>query len=208
MTALIFNTTPEQVIIAMDTLAMCNKELRPLIYTSKFYPLPHFNGIMVGTGLGNFFPDWFATLQNNFVSRDIHQLDSYVTPALIKIAEHHEISEKNTCTAYHFGYSEEEKRYVAFAYRSTNNFRSEMLEYGLATKPGVECGPITKYPGDFIAIMKTQKEEDEKNPLEKRVHIGGEIKTAILQDKKIIIETVYRFDDYEEMYQEMCKGVN
>jgi len=140
MTAAVFSIQPEQVIIAMDTLAMAGGTGKPIFYTTKFYILPHLQGVMFATGIGDLASKWFSQLER-YIACDIHHLDSFVTPALRMLGDELGLNKNLTTTVYHVGYSEEESRYVAFAYRSTKLFASERFEYGLGTKPQAEVSP-------------------------------------------------------------------
>ena len=62
MTAVILNLAPEQVILAMDTLAVTSETKSPFFFTTKFYPLAHLHGVMFATGLGDFATQWFVKL--------------------------------------------------------------------------------------------------------------------------------------------------
>lgn len=205
MTAAIFNISPDQIYLAMDTLAMNGDARKPYFFTTKFYPLPHLHGAMFATGVGDLADRWSAKLVK-FLARDIHHLDEYVTPALQELGQEFGLDEKLTTTVYHIGYSEAEQRYVAFAYRSTNGFKSERLPYGFATKPPVEVAPAASND-DLIRIMDLQRAEDNSLPFDERVHIGGEIQLLILQSKTMTIQTIHRFDDYEDLYSQMFDGV-
>lgn len=203
MTAAIFNIGAEQVIIAMDTLAMAGKTGTPYFFTTKFYPLPHLNGVMFATGVGDLATKWFVKLER-FLARDIHHLDQYVTPLLQELGKEFDLGENMTTTVYHVGYSEAESRYVGFAYRSTNAFSSERLEYGLRTKPGVADASVQAFPDDFIRLMKVQRADDSALPMDERVFIGGEIQALVLQNKTMTVQTIHRFEDFEALYQQMC----
>ena len=206
MTAAIFNIGPQQIIVAMDTLAMAGEMRTPLFFTSKFYPLPHLNGAMFATGIGDLATQWFVKLER-FLVRDIHHLDEFAIPTLRELGRQFELNEENTTTIYHVGYSERESRYVGFAYRSTDNFASERLEYGLRTKPGVAGAVIESFPDDFIRLMEQQRTEDDALPVQNRVFIGGEIQALILHQKTMTIQTIYRFSDYEKLYEQMCDAL-
>jgi len=203
MTAAIFNIGPEQVIVTMDTLAMAGDTRKPYFFTTKFYPLPHLHGAMFATGIGDLATQWFVKLER-FLVRDIHHLDDFATPALQELGRQFKLNEQNTTTIYHVGYSETEARYVGFAYRSTEKFRSERLEYGLRTKPGVTDAEVNAYPDDFIRIMHKQRDDDASLAETDRVFIGGEIQSLVLLQKTMTIQTIHRFSDYEVLYERMC----
>jgi hypothetical protein len=207
MTAAVFSISPEQVIIAMDTLAMAGDTGKPFFFTTKFYILPHLRGVMFATGIGDLASKWFSQLER-YLARDIHHLDDFVTPALRGLGNELGLNEKLTTTVYHVGYSEQESRYVGFAYRSTDSFASERLEYGLRVKPPVEASHPQNFPDDFVAIMKRQKEIDDQKPMSQRVHIGGEIHMLLMQEGSMVVQTVHRFDEYDSLYLGMCEQLS
>lgn len=206
MTAAIFNIAPEQVIVTTDTLAMGGETRTPFFFTTKFYPLPHLHGAMFATGIGDLATQWFVKLER-FLVRDIHHLNEFVTPALQELGRQFGLDANCTTTVYHVGYSEQEQRYVGFAYRSTNGFISEVLEYGLRTKPPVLEATVEAFPEDFIRIMEEQRTADAALPFEERVFIGGEIQALILHGKTMTIQTIHRFKDYESLYEQMCDAL-
>lgn len=206
MTAAIFSIAPEHVIVATDTLAVAGDTRSPLMFTTKFYPLPHLGGAMFATGLGDLALSWFGRLQR-FVATDIHHLDQFVTNELRAADDELKHDPALTTTVYHVGFSHLEGRYVAFAYRSTNDFKSERLSYGLFTKPPVSDAEFAECIDDFIRGMTQQKQADDALPPSQRVHIGGEIQILRLQDQQMFIQTVHRFDDYDEHFERMCANL-
>jgi hypothetical protein len=202
MSALIFNLNPQQVIVAADTLATAAHTKKPAFFSTKVYPLPHLNGIMCATGLDDLAADWFNQFRR-FIAKDILHADQYVTRSLIELGKRHSLDSQQTTTIYHFGYSEVEQRYVGFAYRSENNFVSERREYGLYVKPGAPTAKLETFK-DLVSIMSTQRREDNAKPVDERVFIGGEVHCFTLQDKTMTIQTLHRFEDYDDLYTQMC----
>jgi len=203
MTAAVFNIAEQQVIIAMDTLAMTGKTGKPYFFTSKFFLLPHLHGVMFGTGIGTLAIEWYAKLIH-FVARDVHHLDQYVTPDLQLLGDKFGLDKTQTTTIYHVGYSSVESRYVAFAYRSSNSFASERLQYGLYTKPRIPDASVSSFPEDFVRLVSAQRDADAALPIEERVFIGGEIQAVVLQAGTMTVHTLHRFPDYESLYEQMC----
>lgn len=56
-------------------------------------------------------------------------------------------------------------------------------------------------------LMEEQLAMDNALPPEKRVFIGGEIQLLVLQNKTMTIQTIHRFEDYEDLYDQMRDGV-
>ena len=75
-------------------------------------------------------------------------------------------------TVYHFGFSEVTGLIHSFAYRSTNNFRSEQISYGLGYKP--ECTiPENPSPEHITDMMESQRSIQASKPEKERLYIGG-----------------------------------
>ncbi|CAN5499760.1 hypothetical protein BH10ACI1_BH10ACI1_18620 [soil metagenome] len=203
MSSLIFSLSEQEIFIATDTLAMNGENFTPFFFTTKVYFLPHLRGVMCGTGIGDFATDWYLRL-DRFLAKDFIHLDEFVTNALLEVAEKYHFDTEVTSTIYHFGYSEMEKEHFAFVYRSTNDFKSEKLGYGFGVKPPISNSAIELSPQNFVEIMKLQQIESSQIPIEKRIFIGGEILLTVLRQGTIVSQTIYRFDDYEELYNEMC----
>lgn len=202
MTALIFSLAPEQVTIAMDTL-VTDTSGTPIGYTSKLFPLLHLNGVMCVTGLSNLAADWNSLLLR-FIARDIKHMDEFATVQLQEIWTQYADSVPVTSTVYHFGYDEEEKQYIGFAYRSEKGFASERLGHVIGIKPPISNASLTELK-DFVTTMKNQREAEDSKPLNARVHIGGEVQLAVLHDGVMTLSTVYRWHDYDDMYMQMCR---
>ncbi len=209
MTSLIYYYEPQVVFIAMDTLAMTQAK-KPFIYMVKFYPLPHLQGVVCGTGSGQFVLDWFVKINSGMLVQDIPHLNEFTPEQLRVLAEKHNISNDSTVTVYQFGYSENEKCFKGYAYRSPNNFESELLPYnGIGIKPGVpfeSTSPI-RIPDDFIKIMEDQRVFEESRPVEERIFIGGDIQFVHMTPAGMIISRCHRFSDYESIYEKMCEGL-
>jgi hypothetical protein len=126
------------VLVATDTLAT-STEGKPYMYTTKAFIVPHLHLIMAGTGVAGFLSRWFVRLNDNFIVRGIDRVNDFAPTTLPVLwqAYKEELSIKDDLmtTVYHFGFSEVTGLIHSFAYRSTNNFRSEQIPYGLRYKP-------------------------------------------------------------------------
>ncbi|OXR38701.1 hypothetical protein PSJE_00280 [Pseudomonas jessenii] len=56
---------------------------------------------------------------------------------------------------------------------------------------------------DTVPHMGLQRTEDSALSLPERACIGGEVQCLLLQNKTMTIQTVHRFDDYEQLYEQM-----
>jgi hypothetical protein len=85
----------------------------------------------------------------------------------------------------------------SFAYRSTNDFQSEPIEYGIGVKP--ECAiPINyRLPQDIKAMMDEQRTIQTSLSKDKRIYVGGEIQVYHLSREGCYVCTLDRFEDYD-----------
>src|SRR4051812_38229546 len=80
MSALIFSLQKDLVVIIMDTLAT-DLDGKPWFFCTKFYPLPHLNVVICGTGDAGMIGDWFLRINRSpFI--DIIDLDQHSTEGL------------------------------------------------------------------------------------------------------------------------------
>jgi hypothetical protein len=206
MTAFNFCLNPKGVYIAMDTMGVFPETKRPFMYTSKIFPLPHLGGVMCGTGVMLLVIDWFTFLLTKVLARDVVELDRLTPDALRSLAEQYDLDSELTVTIYHFGYCEPEERYRGFAYRSTSNFASDELPYGIGTKPPLSDVRIQSLPEDFIKMINQQRLEDRNNPVDEQVGIGGDVHFFVMTTEYMALQRCHRFDDYEENYREMVEA--
>lgn len=209
MTALNWALQEDALYITSDSIAL-TMEGEPRSYMSKLYPVPHLEGVITGTGIGQFIVDWFAEVQNRMLVRCVHHLDHFTPDALRELSRDYPLDEAST-TIYHFGLSSKEGRFCGFAYRSTNDFRSERLDYGIGIKPALEPGPINNidFPDWFVEIMERQREEDLQRPAQDRVGVGGEVHALQMQrDGLMTLLTCHTFDDYDGTFERMDAGLS
>ncbi len=206
MTALNFVIQEDNVYIALDTLAIEAEDHEPLIYMTKFILLPHLHTIVTGTGLELFVSEWMALVRSNLLAKDIEHLNQYTPDCLRKLASDCNYLNGSTATIYHFGYSQSRDKFMAYAYRLTNNWQSEKLPYGIGMKPEVnfDFGPSFELPKCFIELMELQREEDLKLPISERMGIGGEIHFITMDRNGVNVHSCHKFSSYEEDYKIMC----
>lgn len=199
MTALAFVLQPDQICIAMDTLVVGAEDKMPMHFQRKFLPLTNSNLLIAGTGLVNLINGWFEHVSSFPDLGDIDDINIFAPTSLAASVRAVGGLGKNTTTLYHFGYSKSEARYVGYAYRSTNDFLSERLQYALGFKPQVHVEPSVniEFPSFLINIILEQQRQDRLLAIDKQVGIGGEIEFAILSNGYVKIETVHRFASYE-----------
>ena len=201
MSALIFFTTPTEIILAMDTLAVRGENGTPHLFTTKFYPVPHLRGAICGTGIGQFIIDWFVSVNTNMVVDDIPNLD-YHTPAALRdlwATRYKDFPVTSTSTIYHFGFGWATGQPCVYAYRSEKNFESESLPIGqLAVKPEGDVPDPFELPTDFEKIMTSQREKQRVKPLADRIYIGGEILVCRFTEEAMTISRAGAFPDRDE----------
>ena len=191
----------------MDTLVVDPEEKAPFLFCTKMFLLPHFEGVMCGTGAFPVVMDWFARIQSQVLVRDIPHLDEFAPNLLRSISQKQLLSADVTATIYHFGYSRSEKQYRAFAYRSTSNFESEALPHGLGIKPQIHPEPFTQLPEGFIHLVHRQREQDRNAPLAEQVGIGGEIHFLVMTPGLYQLSICHRYENYQEQYEHMLRTI-
>lgn len=208
MTALNFMLQEDAVYIATDSLV--TGDFEPAFVTTKVHVLPHLNGIICGTGSCGLILDWVRHVNGQVLASDMTVLNAFAPELLRKL--HAERSEgEGTTTVYHFGMDFAEKVFRGFAYRSGTGFHSEALGYGHYLKPGVDMGDLTveQFPADFVSIMRAQRAEQDKIEPGKRVFIGGQVLSWMMQRIEVdgigttvatTIQPAYEWEDFEVMY--------
>ena len=199
MSSLIFYTDKTQALVATDTLSV-DLEGKPFAFVSKSAYVPHLKTIIAGTGAGGFANQWHLYVSTRMVLKGIRNLDFHTPKGLSKLwvdyLVEYSLPEDFTTTVYQFGICEESGEIISFAYRSKNNFVSETLGYGTGVKP--ECSVPE---GDLMALipdmMNEQREIQNKEPLESRVYIGGEIYAFYLSNDGCNCIKLGEFDEYK-----------
>jgi len=218
MTALNFILQDDGVIISMDTLALSAENKAPFKFVTKFFPLPHMNCIICGTGNMQAIIDWFGWVQKNIVANGIYQLDELSKKALRDFMKN--ANSDNFCTIYQFGLHEIDNKFHGFAYRSTNNYESEEIKQGIGVKPAdafktVDSGtdlspymPAGASVEEFLTrIMKQQKEYDSLLGVEERLGIGGIIQIVYLNRDSMVIKNHKYFDDFDATHEEILSNL-
>lgn len=198
MSSLIFYTDETQAVVATDTLAV-NNNGQPIAFVSKSGYIPHLKTIVTGTGAGGFANKWLLEASTRMVVRGIQNLNYHTPKALnrlwLEYKKEFSPPDEFTTTVYQFGICEETGKVVSYAYRSTNNFKSESLVYGTAVKP--DC---TILEGNLIEIipvmMNEQRHLESQKPDHERIQIGGEIILYHLTNNGCNCFKIGEFDDY------------
>ncbi len=176
------------------------------MFTTKAFIVPHLRMILAGTGAGGFLGKWFIEVNDRMVLKGIDNLDHHTPNSLASIWRRYKqefsFPDTLTTTVYHLGFSEEDGLIHAYAYRSTDNFQSELLSpYGIRVKP--ECSVPNDYqlPTDIKKLMVEQRAIQASYPKEERIYIGGEINIHYLTENGFSVFTLDRFDDYDSVEQ-------
>lgn len=210
MTALVFTVQPDQICLGMDTLVVAANDKTPLCYQTKFTILPHLNLVIAGTGLASLVTGWFHFVNGSMVVQDIEHLNAFAPDALRRVTAQCEGTDLTTTTLYHFGYATLEKRYIGYAYRSTNNWESDQLPDALGFKPVVRNVPTDniQFPQFLTDIVTEQRRQDLLLPLSERVGIGGDIQFVVMENRTVTVSTVHRFESYDSDYKLMSEKIN
>ncbi len=198
MSSLIFYTQPDAVVVATDTLAV-SSDGSPFCFCTKAGYIPHLRTIIAGTGAGGFSSQWLLHASTRMVVRGICNLDFHTPKGLRELwdayKKEYSLTDDSTTTVYQFGFSEESGEVVSFAYRSTNNFQSEPLQFGTGVKPA-----CTVLEGNLLDIIPDMMVEQRKNEAEKphgeKVYIGGEIIALVLTKDGCNHLKIGEFEDF------------
>ncbi|MCK9471778.1 MAG: hypothetical protein M0Q88_08510 [Bacilli bacterium] len=206
MTALIFNYSRNDVMVAMDTLGHYpNKQ--QFIHHTKFYYFKEERVIICGVGIAGLKKDWYEFILYKQINKDILTLDRLATKKLLEFDKLY--PNELGATIYQFGYNNRTDEFMGFAYRKSNGFISEALEYGITARPGIEDSFVIKAPDiaeiivsgsnfnrihhPFIEIMKEQKRADDMEDIDNRAFIGGEIELISINKDSCSVDTIYKF---------------
>lgn len=188
MTVLNFHLSDAAVYVVADTLAT-NDTYKPALFTTKVFPVPHWNGLICGTGCLGFILDWFQSALGGMLATDLVHLDEFTPSALrgIHARRGGNGSDNPTTTIYHFGLDGRDGLFKGFAYRSTTGFESEPLIYGTYTKPylNIREDGVWSFPQDFVEFCKKQRDQQDLFPVEDRVFIGGQIVAWMMERVEI-----------------------
>lgn len=210
MSSIIFYTDSSQAIVATDTLAV-TPDGDPLLFCSKAVYLPHIRSIIAGTGLGSFSNDWANHVNNQMVVKGISNLDYHTPPALRKrwklATQVIDFPENVTTTVYQIGVSEDDEEIRAYAYRSTNDFESELLAHGTRVKPQCTFNSEKGFMQGLYPAMMEQRSIQSRKPKNERLYIGGACVVMHLNKEDCTTATVFEFDDYEEQLQNAFSSV-
>ncbi|WP_374597888.1 hypothetical protein [Sphingosinicella sp.] len=211
MTVINFALLPDGVFVVADTL-VTNHMFEPSFFTSKVHVVPHLNALVCGTGDLGFILDWSRYLLGAMLAVDVTHLDEFAQDSMRSLHAGRTAAERDalTSTIYHLGFNEQEDRFVGFAYRSTADFASERLDYGVRTKPGYSGElPMERFPDDFVEVCRAQRAEQDRLPPDERVFIGGHVVAYMMQVDRTdgrslsVVTTVTRpfeFEDLDKAY--------
>lgn len=207
MTAINFIYEENQVTIYMDTLSL-DLNRRPLKYVSKIFPIPHLKTVICGTGNMDLILDWVYFVQRKLTAADIAYLREITSETLVDLSKKYP-SDIST-TIYQFGYSQIDEKIKGYAYRSTNGFAQEEYDYCYGIKPQIDFDfELEEGKEDlenaFIQLMIKQKEIDDLSPT--RIGIGGEIQRLIMIKDTFLLQTIHRFSDFDECYDEILENL-
>jgi hypothetical protein len=156
--------------------------------------------IMAGTGAGGFLGRWFVHINDRLVVRGIDNLHYHTRDNLASMWPGFKEEFSLTAPLLPFiilASSEATGLIRSFAYRSTNSFQSEQIEYGLGIKPECTIPETYRLPKDIRRMMDEQRTKQEPQQEGQRVYIGGEIHIHHLSQDGFQVYTLDRFEDYE-----------
>ncbi|MFC0204478.1 hypothetical protein ACFFJC_09355 [Novosphingobium soli] len=217
MTALNFVLSEQAVYVVADTLVTYEHE--PAYFTTKVFAVPHWNGLICGRGSHGLILDWVMRAFGSTLAVDLAQVDAFAPDIMRDIHCSRPEEEQINCTTsiYHLAFDPVQDRFVGFAYRSTNDFNSEPLEYGIHLKPATQTDvPLGVFPDDFVSLMKQQRKEQDELPNETRCFIGGQVLSWMLErveqsDGPARVRTTilpaFEWDDFGDSYVRCLDGL-
>jgi hypothetical protein len=213
MSSLIFYTDPDQVLVVTDTLAV-NPDGSPLLFTSKAHYLPHLRTIVAGTGLAGFSVEWAMSVNNRMALSGVENLNHHAPRGLRDLWARYNrdlrLLADMTTTVYHFGISEGGGGVVAYAYRSTNDFTSEKLSFGIGVKPACTVleVDIERLLAQVEAMMNEQRRLQELESPHQRLHIGGEAHAIHLTETGCTFCCLFQFSDFKTQESQIFRRVS
>lgn len=213
----------KQIIYAVcNTLASYPEDLEPRSFTTKVYTVPHLEGLICGTGVGQFVLEWYCRAIERMVVRDLHNLDEFTPNALREIWQRYQVTSLGrelTSTIYHLGYDRVENQFVGWVYPSVNDFASQELAYGTYFKPQEFETDEFDYKGkleDFVRIAEIQKAPDRARPKEQQIGIGGHLISYIMmargseddEGEPELTTTVSRFYQFDDCGTDWLRACN
>ncbi|MBD1590203.1 hypothetical protein [Pseudomonas typographi] len=199
MAALNFNINSENAIVWADS-EVRDAFTGDIWRANKVVCIPHLNLIVACTGFGELLARWVGFLNYKHGAVDINSLDKYVTQALQEIwrsiNDFIPASLNQAVTVYHFGFAKTESDHVmrAYAYRSTNEFKSEFIRGGLMVEPDLPENFAYSFPEDMLAMVQAQADNQLRPEVETKVHIGGEVVCTTLDRQGFTISTLGRIN--------------
>lgn len=211
MTAFNYLLQKDLVIVAMDTLVSDSIDKRPLKLISKIHLISHANCLICGTGSLEAIQSWLNWVENHNIT-NIIDLNILAKKDINRLLFRY--NKYGTTTVYQFGYDEKHSEFIGYAYRSTNNYQFEKLQYGIGVKPDagikgdkkeLSIEMLNKFKSDsmeefFYKIMKEQKLYDDKLPVNEKVGIGGRCQVIILSKNKYELINYKKFADYQKTF--------
>jgi hypothetical protein len=215
MTVLDFHMQEDAIYLITDTMVSEAQSMEPILFTTKVFPVPHWEGLICGTGIMQFINSWFHMAVSNILATNVALLDEFTPVQLRELWARGYVENEGdySSTVYHLGFDRAENRFVGFAYRSTDDFVSERIEYGTRIKPdldSIDNFEPANFPEGFIEIAESQKLQDDSKPVSERVGVGGSVIAyrlwrQELQDGQITVNTLiwkcHEFSDAAEAYQ-------
>lgn len=212
MSSIIFAIEPDRALVATDTLAV-SVDGEPVRFTTKAFVLPRLQMIFAGTGAGGFLGHWFVAVNDYLIVQGIDDLDRLAPDRLSVLWKRYknqvpDFPSNQTTTVYHFGFSERTGLIHAYAYRSSDGFRSSRIEpYGIGIKPVCPIPDNYSLPQDLRKMMDDQRSIQRALPKSERLYVGGEIEVHDLSKNGIVSYVLDRFEDYASDEMKIYDGV-
>lgn len=206
MSSLISFSNDDFAVIATDTLGVDNEGL-PVIFSNKATYLPTIKSVICGTGAGGFHSRWAEYVNSRMLLLDIENLDYHATEQLSELWDCYKkefnAEDSLTVTIYHIGISLNDGKIKRYAYRSTNNFRSEEIPHGWFFKPACSVPEGENILEIIKSMMFEQREIQEQSPSDGRIYIGGQVNAIILEKDSVRHLTIAEFPDFHQTIEKL-----
>lgn len=188
MTAINSWLSPTFVAVMTDTLAT-TEDYRPAGFFAKAYPVPQIDALISGRGSSELIAGWAFEAACRTLVADYDILVELATPALARRWQALEGKRPDTTTAFAWGWSPRESRFIGYAFRSGSDFAPERLDDGIRFAPGLadqaRCTALMDQPDQvagMLAVMLAAAEEGRADPVApEQCQIGGEVILYLLQ---------------------------
>lgn len=201
MSSILLYVSDNFAMVATDTL-VTDKGGSPVSFTSKALYLPHLRTIVAATGLAGISSKWFLRINDYLAVEGFEDLHSITPKHLQSIFSDLPTPHQSVSTSvYQIGISEVDGAIHGYTYSSQYEFDPRPIPRNqFGGKPAMGDLPEMEPPELFTRLMEQQRTLQSNEPIDSRIHIGGEIQLIFLEasSNSARMLTTHKFEDYEE----------